>query len=350
MDINKLRGLLDKLSPGTDLPTNMSKHSRTLILDGMNTFLRCFAAINHLSPNGSHVGGVGGFLRSLGFLTQKIKPTSIYIIFDGIGSSVNRKYIYSEYKSNRNINQITNWDAFNNVEEELDSKVLQIGRLINYLECLPVKIVSMDKVEADDVIAYISSNIIEEDNKNQVYIVSSDKDFLQLASKNVIIYRPQEKQFWDGDSVIKNFDILPRNFILYKTLVGDQSDKIPGVKGLGKKKILKYFPELSNVELSLKDIYEISSKKYKENLIYAKVILEYSNLEKYYQIMDLVNPLLDDNQIEFLNQLIGEDVNKINIELFITMYNDDGIGRLIQDPQFWIRSTFNYLYNFNNNI
>ncbi len=347
MDTNNLDKLLDKLSAGSQIPKDLSKHDRVLLVDGLNLFLRCFAAINHISPQGSHVGGLGGFLRSLGFLVQKVQPTSIYVVFDGEGSSINRKNVFSEYKSGRGSHQITNWEAFNSVEEELDSKVNQISRLIHYLKCLPIKIVSLDKVEADDIIAYLSNVLSNSSDKAKICIVSSDKDFIQLASSKIIIYRPQEKKFWDDKTVIKNYKILPKNLIIHKTLVGDQSDKIPGVKGLGKKKILNLFPELSERELSMDDIYEISSQKYKENLLYAKIILNFNDLKKYYAIMDLSNPLLNDKQIGYLNSVMEENVPQVDIPSFCEMYETDGIGRLIDNPQQWVRSNFSYLYNFN---
>ncbi len=61
------------------------------IIDGLNMFLRNFAVLNYVNQDGVHIGGLGGFLRSLGSLVNNVKPTSIYIIFDGIGSSQNRK-------------------------------------------------------------------------------------------------------------------------------------------------------------------------------------------------------------------------------------------------------------------
>ena len=64
-----------------------------------------------------------------------------------------------EYKSGRNTNRITNWDAFDDIDEENNSKVDQITRLIQYLKCLPVKVVSIDKLEADDIIAYMSKDM-----------------------------------------------------------------------------------------------------------------------------------------------------------------------------------------------
>ena len=219
-------------------------HDRVLLIDGLNLFFRNFAVINLMNESGSHVGGLGGFLRSLGTLINQIQPTSMYIIFDGMGSSTNRKNLHPEYKSGRNF-RITNWDMFQHLDDENEAKSDQIRRLIHYLECLPIKTVAIDKVEADDIIAYYSQYLPEKYN-SKVYIVSNDKDFLQLINENVIVYRPTEKEFYNKNTIKNKFGVLAENFILYKTLLGDSSDKVPGIKGLGEKGLTKKYPELSN--------------------------------------------------------------------------------------------------------
>ena len=199
--------------------------------------------LNMVNPDGVHIGGLGGFFRSLGALIRQIQPTQVYVVFDGAGSSNNRKNLLPEYKSGRNLQRITNWDAFDDLEDEDDAKIDQIVRIIQYLKSLPVKTVSLDKVEADDIIAYLGS-VIPKTPKDKVFIVSSDKDFLQLINENVIVYRPMEKEYYTESTVIEKFKMSPNNFILYKTLMGDNSDKVAGVKGLGPKKLYKLFPEL----------------------------------------------------------------------------------------------------------
>ena len=137
-------------------PTAKPKqHERVIFIDGLNLFLRNFAVLNFINPSGTHIGGLAGFLRSLGALINQIQPTSIYIVFDGVGASTNRRYLLPEYKTGRNLNRITNWDAFDDISDENDAKVDQIIRLVQYLKCLPAKVVSIDKVEADDIIAYM---------------------------------------------------------------------------------------------------------------------------------------------------------------------------------------------------
>ena len=119
----------------------------------------------------------------------------------------------------RHTNRITNWDAFDDIDEENDSKVDQITRLIQYLKCLPVKVVSIDKVEADDIIAYMSKDMAKRFNTKS-YIVSSDRDFLQLVDDNVTVYRPIEREFYDVATVKQKFGIIPENFIHYKVSIG----------------------------------------------------------------------------------------------------------------------------------
>ena len=90
---------------------------RVLMIDGLNLFFRNFAMLNMVNPDGVHVGGLGGFFRSLGALIRQIDPTSVYVVFDGAGSANNRKNLLPEYKSGRNLQRITNWEVFDDLED-----------------------------------------------------------------------------------------------------------------------------------------------------------------------------------------------------------------------------------------
>ena len=315
---------------------------RILMIDGLNLFFRNFAMMNMVNPDGIHIGGLGGFFRSLGAEIRRVNPTQVYVIFDGAGSSNNRKNILPEYKSGRDLQRITNWDAFDNLEDEHDAKVDQMVRIIQYLKTLPVKTLSIPKVEADDVIAYLSS-IIPKDPKDKVFIVSSDKDFLQLINKNVIVYRPMEKEFYTEETVVEKFKMSPHNFILYKTLMGDNSDKVAGVKGLGEKKLYKLFPELSEKDMTLDDIYNICESKFKENVIYSRIIQGIDALERNYKIMDLSKPMIDKNDENYLNEVVkSKDIHYIP-DQFIAMYNEDKLGGMIRNLDFWLKDIFESL-------
>jgi len=189
------KDLLDLLNniqeDGEELPT----YERYMLIDGLNLFFRNFSAINAVNSNGVHIGGLGGFFRSLGALIRHIQPTQVYVVFDGVGSSNHRKNIIPEYKANRNITRVTKHELFESLEEEDDSKIDQIVRIIQYLKTLPVKTVSLPRVEADDIIAYLSSTLPTKP-EDRAFIVSSDKDYLQLVTEQVIVYRPVEREYY----------------------------------------------------------------------------------------------------------------------------------------------------------
>ena len=315
---------------------------RVLFIDGLNLFFRNFAVLNMVNPDGIHVGGLGGFFRSLGAMIRQIQPTEVYIAFDGSSSSSNRKNIVPEYKSGRNTSRITNWEVFENSEEEHDSKIDQIVRIIQYLKTLPVKTVMLDKVEADDIIAYLSYKVINKP-EDKSFIVSSDKDFLQLINENVIVYRPMEKKYYTESIMEQKYNMPTKNFILYKTLLGDSSDQIKGVKGLGEKGLLKKFPELSEKEMSFNDILNICKNKYKDHVIYARILQGVSDLEKNYKLMDLSNPMLDENDKKYLNKVV--ESNNLNYipEQFTALYNEDKLGGMIRNVEFWLRDNFEKL-------
>jgi len=318
------------------------QHERVVFIDGLNLFLRNFAMLKFVNHTGTHIGGLSGFLRSLGALINQIQPTSIYIVFDGVGASTNRRYLLPEYKSGRNLSRITNWDIFDSIDDENDSKVDQIIRLIQYLKCLPVKVVSIDKVEADDIIAYMSKDMAKRFNTKS-YIVSSDRDFLQLVDDNVTVYRPIEREFYSPTTVQEKFGIVPENFIHYKVLLGDASDKVPGVKGLGKKGVLKRFPELADGPMPFDKLFELSEERLKDSVVYARVIQNWDQLLNTKKIMDLEIPMLSDEEKEFLSQLTEEPLNELRILEFMSLYNEDGMTHIIKNTEFWLKDTFTRL-------
>ena len=345
MDAKDLLSLLNNVVEENETES-LNKHDRVLLIDGLNLFFRNFAMLNFVNEDGVHVGGLGGFLRSLGTLINRIQPTSVYVVFDGVGSTINRKNLLPEYKSNRNITRITNWDIFESLDDEHAAKIDQVVRLIHYLQCLPVKTLSLDKVEADDVIAHLATKL-SSDYGSKVFIVSSDKDFIQLVDENIIVYRPIEKDYYTTDTVIEKFGISAANFILYKVLMGDASDKVAGVKGLGEKKLMKLFPELSQRILTLQDILNISEAKLKENIIYARVLDMQDQLEKNYRIMNLHNPMLDDIEREFLDAIIEYPLPELDNMKFLKYYHEDGLKHLIKNIDYWIQNTFKDLISYN---
>jgi 5'-3' exonuclease len=331
-----LLNLLDTVQEhGEELPQS----ERYLLIDGLNLFFRNFSAINAVNSNGVHIGGLGGFFRSLGALIRTIQPTQVYMVFDGVGSSNIRKNIIPEYKSNRNTSRITKHELFDNLEEEDDSKINQIVRIIQYLKTLPVKTVSLPTVEADDIIAYLSSTLPTKP-EDRVFIVSSDKDYLQLISDKVIVYRPIEKEYYTTDTVKEKFNITPHNFLLYKLLMGDNSDGVTGIKGLGAKGLFKRFPELATQDLSFDDLINLAETKLKEHIIYARVLHNIPLLEDKYRVMDLSNPMMDDKDKMFIDKFVENAPLNFFPDTFVEMCNEDQIGNLIRNTDYWVRDIF----------
>ena len=336
------KDLLKLLNDTQENDKALSKGNRILLIDGLNLFFRNFAMLNMVNPDGVHIGGLGGFFRSLGAMIRQTQPDQVYVVFDGAGSASSRKNLIPEYKSGRNLQRITNWEVFESLNDEEDSKIDQMVRVIQYLKTLPVKTLTLDKAEADDIIAYLSS-ILPNHQDDKVFIVSSDKDFLQLISQNVIVYRPIEKKYYTEEVMREKYKMPAQNFILYKTLLGDNSDKIKGVKGLGEKGIFKKFPELTKGILTFDDIFDICEKKFKDHVVYARIIQGVEELEKNYKVMDLSNPMLGENDKKYLDKIVElEELNYIP-EQFIALYNSDKLGGMIRNLEFWLDDVFEKL-------
>ena len=246
--------LLDNIQKPGDLGVN----NRVLIVDGLNLYLRAFAVNGALNDNGVPVGGLTGFLRSLAYAIREVNPTRVIIAYDGQGGSQNRRKIHPEYKANRKPGKrITRWDAFKNATEEKDAMKIQFSRLIEYLDFLPINVISIDKIEADDTIAYIAHTLLDED----VTILSADQDFLQLVNERITVWSPTKKKFYTPRMVEADYGVPAHNFLMYKVLMGDKSDNIEGVKGLGPKKLPKIVPDLlTQTTLDLDFILEHASK------------------------------------------------------------------------------------------
>ena len=319
-------------------------NSRVLLIDSMNTFLRSFAMIPAINPQGNHIGGLVGFLKSLGYVIKLIRPTRVILVFDGQGNITNRRNTYADYKANRQIKRITNYKVFSTLEEESDSISTQMLRLLDYLKSLPVNISIIDKIEADDTIAYLSQKL-----KDDVIIYSADQDFLQLVNDRITVYSPIKKKFYKPNDVYEQYGMHPYNFITMKCLMGDKSDNLPGVKGLGPKKLMKYFPEITGEKrFTLQEAYQKATDKVEEHGIYGNVHLFKSQLEINYELMSLENIELLDKDKKELDKLIDSPPYNFNKKRFLEMYEKDLLGRGIPNTEFWLAEVFSYLQNYKN--
>ena len=310
------------------------ERERILIVDSLNTFIRSFAVIQHLNKNASPIGGLTGFLRSLGYMIRVIRPHRCILVFDGQGGSTNKRYLYPEYKANRGVARITNWDHFDDQEQESESITNQIVRLIYYLKCLPVDILSIDKIEADDVIGYISQNVTQD-----VIIASTDRDYLQLVNDRISVYSPIKKKFYHKEDILKEYFVTPQNFLNQKVLLGDSGDNVPGIKGLGIKTLAKHFPELAE-EKKYDLNYIIDKAKSTKGLIFEKISNFDYQLKINEKLMDLTNPNIPDPDIEIIQQVLNNPKKDLKTKEFIYLYNEDELGDSIKNVQVWLYDNF----------
>jgi DNA polymerase-1 len=315
------------------------RNSKILLVDSLNTFLRSFVMINHINPQGNHIGGLTGYLKSIGFAIRHIKPTRVILVFDGHGGSTNKRYLYPEYKANRKINKISNWEGFETQAEESDAITNQIVRLVDYLKCLPVDLLSIDKVEADDVIGYITGKAV-----TSVHIMSSDKDYLQLVSDRVTVYSPIKKKFYTPKSVKEEYGVSAINFLTQKILLGDKSDNVPGVHGIGMKTLLKMVPELGGDELvtieKILEHAELTQDKFKKIHDFRQQLL----INKL--LMDLHDVNLPEEDIVTVDNVINNPNSTLDKASFLKLYNEDYLGNSIPNVSTWIYDTFDYLRHF----
>ncbi len=152
-----------------------------------------------------------------------------------------------------------------------------------------------------------------------------------------------EKEYYTEQTVIDKYKMSPKNFILHKTLLGDNSDKIKGVKGLGEKGLYKKFPELMERDMTLEDIYSICESKFKDHVVYARVIQNIDELEKNYKVMDLDNPMISKDDEKYLNEVVNSEIPPYIPEQFVAFYNQDKLGGMIRNVEFWVKEIFEKL-------
>ncbi len=307
-----------------------------LIVDAMNTLIRSFSLLKAMNPSGAHIGGLVGFLRSLGYITRIFDPTRVVIVWDGKGGSSNRKNIDPNYKAQRATSRITHWGLYDNKEEETEALIGQLFRTQDYLECLPVQQLTMEKLEADDIMAYLAKRASNAGKK--VTIVSSDKDFLQLVDDNIEIYAPVKKKTFTKNNIFEEIKVLPTNFNLVKALLGDNSDNLPGVKGLGIKTVVAEFPKLLTEKTDLDYIFKVAEEKLEGKKIFAKIIHSWDRVETNFKLMDLHDTSLDDKEIKYVEDIFKSNIPKLQTGVFLSLLDQDKIEGITKNTEGWLEN------------
>ena len=233
-----------------------------------------------------------------------------------------RRDVFPYYKANRKKDRqksSVDWYSLFNILSKVRDELK---------DNFPYKVVQLDNVEADDIIAHVINNKKYSGWKKT--IISSDKDFFQLCNEEVQIYRPIQKKIVTKEGVLEEFKIHPKNFALARAIAGDKSDNLPGIKGAGLKTIAKRFPWLVR-----EDVYEVGDivrdcamqgKKLKihENIEANEKLLKdnYKIMQLYYPNIRPVNRMMIDkavsdfepyfDKIKFTQMLFDDDAGHLN--------------------------------------
>ena len=211
---------------------------------------------------------------------------------------------------------------------------MQLGRLIKYLEQLPLTIISIDGTEADDIIAYISKQLL---TTQKIIITSTDKDFYQLIDDRITVWSPIKKVEYNINKIKEEFDIWPSNFLTYRALEGDKSDNINGIRGAALKSIKKYIPQItSDEEFSIKKLFEFvnnTDSKYKLiETIKNNVFL----VKRNYLLMQLFSVDISNHIKLRVQESINRKVPTLIKYKFSTMFMQDKLWSQIPDMNSWI--------------
>jgi len=301
---------------------------RLLIIDGQNMFIRNYVMSPQLDINGNPIGGLTGFLRSLQKEIRRAKPDRVVVAWEGPGGSQSRREKNKNYKLGRKAPKLNREYEFATPEEERENKYDQVLRLTEYLENLPVLQLSLENVEADDVIAWLCH--CHEYTDWQKLIISSDKDFIQLCDDKTVLIRPgKNEEVLNKNKVIEDYGIHPRNFALARAIVGDKSDNLDGVKGLGLATVSKRFSFLSeNKDYTLKDILTHAKKNKNKVKAFQKVAENEEIIASNYEIMQLYTTTISSQGTQKLKYAIQNDGVNLNRTKIRTMLLKDGIGTL----------------------
>jgi DNA polymerase-1 len=315
----------------TNKPQDLHLNNRVLIIDGLNTFIRAHSVNPALNDDGMHVGGLIGFMKSLRYTIEKLQPSRCIIVFDGKGGSKRRRKIFPEYKSNRRVrsklNRHIDWATTPTNEHE--AMKMQMKRLLEYLEQMPLTLIAIDDIEADDTIGYLSKQLLK---NSKIFITSTDKDFLQLASPRIKIWSPTKKKLYDDKAVFEEYGIEASKFLLYRVLDGDKSDGIDGIRGAGLKSIIKYLDPLTDdSKFDLDDLIEFCKNSDKKIKLLETINNNHKLLYRNYLLMQLKEVDIPNHVKMKIQGAVNNEIPQLIKYKFQTMFLQDKLSGLIKD-------------------
>lgn len=302
--------LADKQKP--EISTTFSDQKKLYIIDGYSLIYRSFFGFfaNPIrDAQGKNVSAVYGFFSTLLKLIREYNPDYLVVALDSIGPTF-RHVMYEPYKANR--------DA---APEELHT---QVPVIIRILEALRVPTIAMDGFEADDIIATLSDEATR--HKIDTIIFTGDKDLLQLVDEHTFALRPAKKnekfyRLMGCKEVEEEYGILPSQVVDYLSLLGDSSDNVPGVKGIGEKgavKLLLQFGSLEGIYSNLKLVAPGLQKRLAEGEADAK-------LSK--RLIELKRDLFTVDTFDTAQYLVSD----VDYEAAIPLFQEIGMRSIIKE-------------------
>ena len=236
----------------------MSK--KVMLIDGSSLIFRAFFALPNLTnSDGVMTNGVYGFLTMYFRAVEEYKPDYILVAFDKKTKTFRHKE-FEDYKANRD-----------KAPNELN---YQFGILKDILDSLNVKYLDIDGYEADDIVGTFSK--IAKDEDLETVIITGDKDYFQLVNDKVVVFLTRKGISQMEEITVKSIEddygLSPKQLIDVKGLMGDKSDNIPGVDGIGEKTAIKFIKKYGSMEGLYENLDDIAGKKTKENLENSKAI------------------------------------------------------------------------------
>ncbi|HRT70600.1 MAG TPA: DNA polymerase I [Syntrophales bacterium] len=220
------------------------------LVDGSNYVFRAFYAIRHLSNSkGFPTNAVYGFATMLMKLLRDRKPDYIAVAFDLKGPTF-RDEVYESYKANR--------------APTPDALIPQIPFIKDVVRGFSIPVIEKEGIEADDLIATLAKKYAEKGIK--VFIVSGDKDFLQMVSEDITVVDTMKDRVYDIDGVKGRFGVAPEKVVDVLALTGDASDNIPGVPGIGDKTAQRLIAEFGSLEEVMGHLDGIKNARLKESI------------------------------------------------------------------------------------
>lgn len=269
-----------------------TKQKITLIFDVSSVFKSHLCANKAITDGGTPVGGTVGTINLILSLANHYNTKDIICVFDGKNNAKRRQKIYAGYKEDRGKkNENVRTPLIKDLYKGMENKELQHNILVSILKRMPIRLVNIKELEADDIIAYLSKEFYG-DKEGVRIIVTEDKDFYQLVDKKTNIYNHRKKQEITTKGIAsRGFGYIPENIIYQRIVEGDPSDNVDGVKGIARKTVVGLIPELNTVKIKDIEMFFDIIKGHRSKLLKTKkgkLLLEsFDIMERNYRLMKL---------------------------------------------------------------